>query len=269
MKRFFASALALIFTLSALPAFAAGLNVNGSTTVLPIMQKMVEAYMAKNPGVEITVSGGGSGNGIKALLDKNTDIAMSSRELKESELKLARERGLALAPLAIAIDAVIPMVHPENPVNNLTKAQLQAIFSGSARNWKEVGGPDKQIVVVSRDTSSGTYEAWNELIMGKDRVSPAALLSASSGAMLQTVAGNKLAIGYDSYGYLNNTVKPVSVNNIAGTPATAAGGTYPLSRKLWIITSGKPAGQAADFISFIMSADGQQIVKGSGAVPVK
>ena len=270
MPRTLLCALALAVSMHALPVQAAtNITVNGSTTVLPIMQTMVETYMKKHPDVAITISGGGSGNGIKALLDKSTDIAMSSRELKESELALAKERGLAPKPLAIAVDAVLPIAHPENPVTGLTRVELQAIYSGNIRNWKEVGGPDKTIVVVSRDTSSGTYEAWNELIMGKEKVAPSALLSASSGAMLQTVAKNKLAIGYDSYGYLNPSVKALKVNGIEGKPETAANGTYPVSRKLWIVTAGEPQGAAAAFIEFIMSAEGQAIVAKSGAVPVK
>ncbi len=262
--------LALAVTFSALPAQAAtNLTINGSTTVLPIMQVMVETYMKKHPDVAITVSGGGSGNGIKALLDKSTDIAMSSRELKESELKLASERGINPKSIAIAIDAVLPIVHPSNPVSGLTRPELQAIYAGSVKNWKEVGGPDKAIVVVSRDTSSGTYEAWNELVMGKEKVAPSALLSASSGAVLQTVGKNKYAIGYDSYGYLNKTVKALKVDGIEGKPETAANGMYPISRKLWIMTAGESSGAAADFINFIMGKEGQAIVAKSGAVPVQ
>lgn len=270
MKRFIFLALSMILTVGVANAHAAEtLNINGSTTVLPIMQKMVEAFMKKNPAVSITVSGGGSGNGIKALLDGGTDIAMSSREMKDSETKLAGEKKLDPKPLAIAIDAVIPIVHPANPVKGLTKAELRAIYSGAVKNWKEVGGEDKSIVVVSRDSSSGTFEAWNELIMGQEKVTPRALLSASSGAVLQTVSKNKYAIGYDSYGYLNKTVKAVSVDGVLGKPETAANGTYPVSRKLWIITAGEPKGTAAQFIAFIMSPEGQKIVTDSGAVAVK
>ena len=253
----------------AMPAMAANsIIVNGSTTVLPIMQVMVETYMKNHPGVSITVSGGGSGNGIKALLDKSADIAMSSREMKDPELKLAKEKGIVPEHMAIAIDAVLPMVHPDNSVINLTRAELQAIYAGTIKNWKEVGGTDKGIVVISRDSSSGTYEAWNELIMSKEKVTPSALLSASSGTMIQAVSKNRYAIGYDSYGYLNSSVKAMQVDGIEGTPETAASGKYPLSRKLWILTAGKPQGAVADFIAFIMGPEGQAIVAQKGAVPV-
>lgn len=265
---FFTLVLALAATASPAGA-AANISVNGSTTVLPIMQTMVETYMKKNPEVAITISGGGSGNGIKALLDKGADIAMSSRELKESELKLAGERSITLRPVAIALDAVLPIVHPENPVTGLTRAELRGIFTGHIKNWKEVGGPDKAIVIVSRDTSSGTYEAWNEMIMGGEKVAPSALLSASSGAVVQMLSNNRYAIGYDSYGYLNPGIKALRVDGIEGRPETAANGSYPLSRKLWIITAGEPQGAAAAFITFILGPEGQAIVAKSGAVPVK
>ncbi len=140
-------------------AQAQSIRVDGSTTVLPAMQKMVEAYMKANPGVNITVSGGGSGNGIKAIIDGTTSIAMSSREMKPKELDAAKEKGNPVKPLEIAMDALAPIVNPANPVTSLTAEQLQGIYSGKVKNWKEVGGEDKEIVVISRDTSSGTYEA--------------------------------------------------------------------------------------------------------------
>ena len=268
-KLLFALALCLLMVGSAFAETA--ISVNGSTTVLPIMQKMVEAYMAANPDVKITVSGGGSGNGIKAILDGTTTLAMASREMKDTELAQAKEKGVAANPIAIAIDAIVPIVSPDNKVDNLTKQQLQDIFSGKISNWKEVGGDDKEIVVISRDTSSGTYEAWQELIMAeKVKVTPKALLQASSGAVLQVVGKNKAAIAYDSYGYVNKTVKGLKVEGIPGNPETSANGTYPVSRKLWIITNGKPSGDLEKFVNFILDpAKGQKIVSECGEVPIK
>jgi phosphate transport system substrate-binding protein len=268
MKRILAALAALALTASVSMA-QSEIAVNGSTTVLPIMQKMVEAFMAKNPQVKITVSGGGSGNGIKALIDGTTPLAMSSREMKSSEVDQAKAKGVTPNSMAIAIDALVPIVHPDNKVDNLTKAQLQGIFAGAVSNWKDVGGEDKPIVVISRDTSSGTYEAWQEMIMEKEKVTPKALLQASSGAVLQTVSKNKYAIGYDSYGYLNKTVKGLSVEGVPGNPETAAAGKFPVSRKLWIITNGKPAGDLGRFVDFMLDPKaGQKIVAESGAVPV-
>lgn len=258
-----------VFGLSSFAWSETTITINGSTTALPIMQSMVETYMQQNPEVTLTLSGGGSGNGIKALMDKVTDIAMSSREMKPTELDMAKDKGVEPKSLAIAIDAVVPIVHPSNPVNSLTRAQMSDIFSGKITNWQEVGGPDRKIVVVSRDSSSGTYEAWNELVMNKEKVAPAALLSASSGALLQTVSKNKNAIGYDSYGYLNDTVKALRVEDIEGTPTTVSNGSYPISRKLWLITAGEPTGEIAKFLAFVLSPEGQDIVRKNGAVPIK
>jgi len=246
------------------------IRVDGSTTVLPAMQKMVEAYMKANPGVNITVSGGGSGNGIKAVIDGATDIAMASREMKEKELAAAKEKGRPVKPMAIAMDALAPIVNPANPVSNLTVEQLRDIFAGKVKNWKEVGGEDKEIVVISRDTSSGTYEAWQEMIMGKDKVFPGALLQASSGAVLQVVSKNKAAIAYDGYAYVNNTVKALKVNGIQGGEKTVADKSYPVSRPLFIIVPEAASPEAKKFVDFIMDpAKGQKIIAEVGYFPVK
>jgi len=270
MKKFAIIAAMLVFAL-ALPAMAeTEIKIDGSTTVLPYMQKMVELYMKENPGVKMTVSGGGSGNGIKAILDGTTDLAMSSRKMEEKEFEQAKEKGAPAMPIAIAIDAIIPIINPANPVNNLTIEQLRNIYTGKITSWKDVGGEDKQIVVISRDTSSGTYEAWQELIMNKERVFPGALLQASSGAVKEVISKNKYAIAYDGYGYVDKSVKGVSVNGIAGNPDTASNGTYPVSRNLFVITRGEPKGELAKFVAFIMDpAKGQKIVGDNGAVPIK
>jgi phosphate transport system substrate-binding protein len=270
MKKFAIIAALLVIAL-ALPAMAeTEIKIDGSTTVLPIMQKMVEAYMKENPSVKMTVNGGGSGNGIKAILDGTTNLAMSSRKVEEKEFDMAKEKGSPIIPIAIAIDAIIPIVNPANPVNNLTIEQLRAIYTGKVTNWKDVGGEDKQIVVISRDTSSGTYEAWQELIMNKERVFPGALLQASSGAVKEVIAKNKYAIAYDGYGYVDKSVKGLSVNSIAGNPDTAASGQYPVSRNLFIITRGTPEGELGKFVDYIMNpATGQKIVGENGAMPIK
>ncbi len=140
-------------------AFAGNLVANGSTTVLPISQSAAEAFMAENKDVKISVSGGGSGNGIKALIDGTCDVANSSRFMKDSEVKLAVEKGVYPVPFAVAIDAIVPIVNPANKVSNLTTRQLQDIYTGKVTNWKQVGGEDKPIVAVGRDTSSGTFKS--------------------------------------------------------------------------------------------------------------
>ena len=173
MKRIvLASLLALSCLLPAQAKAADEIVVNGSTTVLPIMQKVSEAYMAANPNVQIALSGGGSGNGIKALLDGLANIAMSSRDIKGSEKELAAKKGINPVRTAVAVDALVPVVNPKNPINELSLDQLKDIYTGKITNWKELGGADANIVVVSRDTSSGTYETWEEMVMKKERSCP-------------------------------------------------------------------------------------------------
>lgn len=262
----FALVAALVLGMAA-NAFAGGkITIKGSTTVLPIMQRVVEAYMKKHPGIDISVSGGGSSNGIKAMLDKTTDIAMASRKMKSKEVKLASSKGITAVEHIIALDAVIPIINLANPVKNLTSEQLKAIYEGKITNWKEVGGDDSRIVVISRDTSSGTYETWNKIIMKKARVFPGALLQASSGAVLQAVSKNKKAIAYDGIGYVDDSVKAVTVDGIAGSAETAKNKTFLVSRSLQIYTNGEPTGDTKGLIDFIMSSEGQDIVEAAGFI---
>jgi phosphate transport system substrate-binding protein len=259
---------ALVLTMVS-SSFAASLSVKGSTTVLPIMQRAVEAYQKANPGMAISVSGGGSGNGIKAIIDGTTDVAMASRFMKSKEVKLAMEKGVYPVPFAVGIDALVPVVHPSNPVSNLTRAQLKAIYKGEVKNWKDVGGPDRKIVVISRDTSSGTYETWEGKIMNKERVYAGALLQASNGAVVQAVSKNKYAIGYIGYGYLDSSTKAVTVDGIEGNPETASSGEYPISRYLYIFTKGWPKGETAKFVMYLVNPrQGQKHVKDAGYVPL-
>jgi len=251
------------------PAQAGSLVMEGSTTVLPIAQIAVEAYMKEHPDVKISLSGGGSSNGIKALIDGTVNIANSSRFIKESEVKLAVERGAYPVPFGIAYDCIVPVVHPTNPVQAITADQLKSIYEGKIDNWKALGGPDKKIVVISRDTSSGTYETWENKIMKKARVTPAALLQASNGAVVQAVAKNKLAIGYIGVGYQDNSTKSLSVNGVMGSAKTALDGTYPVSRVLYMFTRGWPEGDTLDFINWMMHPDkGQKAVAAAKYVPL-
>jgi len=243
--------------------------IKGSTTVLPIAQTAAEAYMKKHPDVNISLSGGGSGDGIKALIDASADIANSSRDLKPEEIKLAKGKGVNPLAHRVAIDAIVPVVHPANPVQDLAIEQLSLIYQGKITNWKEVGGLDKKIVVISRDTSSGTYETWEQKVLHKAKVTPRAQLQASNGAIVQAVSKNKYAIGYIGIGYLNKTVKGLKVSGIRASAETALSGTYPIARPLFMFTNGQPKGAAADFIKFLLSPAGQKIVKKEGFVPLK
>lgn len=248
---------------------ASTIVVKGSTTVLPIVQAQAEAYMKAHPGVNISLSGGGSGDGVKALIDQSTNIANSSRELKPEEITLANKNGVNPVLHAIAIDAIVPIVHPKNRVQNLTIDQLSQIYQGNIRNWKEVGGDDLAIVVVSRDSSSGTFESWGHLVLHGAKVTPRAQMQASSGAIVQAVSKNKYAIGYIGIGYVNKTVNPLKVNGVAATAANALSKAYPVARPLYMVTAGEPRGDTAGFIKFVLSKEGQKIVEKTGFVPLK
>jgi len=267
-KRFVLFALVLVcFTTSAV--WAGSLQINGSTTVLPIAQKVTEAFMKEYPDVSVSVSGGGSGNGIKAIIDGTAEIGNSSRFIKDEEVKLAVEKGSYPVPFAIAYDCIVPVVHPNNGVNDLTLDQLKAIYMGQVKNWKEVGGADGEIVVISRDTSSGTYEVWEEKVMKKERVFPGALLQASSGAVAQAISKNKNAIGYLGIGYVDKSVKAVSVNGVQGNEETTLNGKFPVSRALFMFTRGWPTGDTLKFINYVLNpVKGQKFVKEAGFVPL-
>ncbi len=270
-KRNWVIVLLLTFTLFLGSNFvwAGNLIIKGSTTVLPVAQKVAEAYMKSHPETKISISGGGSGNGIKAIIDGTTNIADSSRFIKGKEVKLAMEKGSYPVPFRVAYDCIVPVVHPSNNVANLTLNQLKAIYQGKITNWKDVGGPERKVVVISRDTSSGTYEVWEKKVMKKTRVYPGALLQASNGAVSQVVANNKNAIGYIGLGYMNASVKPVKVNGIEGSEETTLNGTFPVSRPLFMFTNGWPKGETLNFINYLLApTQGQKLVKETGYIPL-
>ncbi len=273
MKRI-AIALSLFFAglFAASPATAAQeeIIISGSTTVLPVMQKAGEAFMAANPAISLAISGGGSGNGITALNEGLCDVAMASRDIKSSEVAQGKAKGVDPVRTAIAVDALIPVVHPENPVKELSADQLRDIYAGKIANWKELGGNDEAIVVISRDTSSGTYETWAEIIMQKEKVAPSALLQASNGAVAQAVAKNRKANGYIGFGYLHDSLKKLDDNGVEATPETALAKKWPIARELYIFTDGQPSGAAKKLIDFLVDPHkGQKAVAEVGYIPLQ
>lgn len=248
------------------PAIAGKLVIKGSTTVLPIAQKAAETYMKMHPETVITISGGGSGNGIKAVIDGTTDIGNSSRFIKDKEIKRALENNVYPVPHRVALDCIVPVVHPENPVKNLSNEQLRNIYLGKTKNWKEVGGNDMKIVVISRDSSSGTFDAWKSLVMKKQRVTPRALTQPSNGGLVTQISTTKGAIGYIALGYVNRDVKILSVDSVMGSESNAKTGRYGISRPLYMFTAGWPKGETLNFINFLMSMKGQEIVKEVGSI---
>jgi len=268
VRRLLVVGLILLICGTNLAVAAENVVIKGSTTVLPIAQAALETYMKVHPGVNISLSGGGSGDGIKALIDKSTDIANSSREIKDKEITLAKERGVNPVAHTIAIDAIVPIVHPKNKVQGLTIDQLSQIYQGKITNWKEVGGDNLTIIVVSRDSSSGTFESWGHLVLDNARVTPKAQLQASNGAVVQAVSKNRYAIGYIGLGYLNTSVKALTVNGITASAKTALSKEYPVARPLYMYTNGQPAGEVANFLKFVLSPAGQKLVAGEGFIPL-
>lgn len=246
------------------------ITIKGSTTVLPITLKAIDAYAKLNRAVAISVDGSGSGNGIKALLDGSCDIANSSRSMKKEELEKAKLSGLAIKEIIVAYDMIVPIVNPSNPISNLSKNQLKAVYDGSLVDWSDLGGEKGGIVVISRDTSSGTYEYWHEDVMKKSEVRKDALLQASSGALMSAVSNNRRAIAYVGFGYLNKAVKSLRVNGIEPSIESGKSGKYPISRPLYIYVNEKRLSEeTGKFIDFLLSENGQSLVRDAGFIPIR
>jgi phosphate transport system substrate-binding protein len=246
--------------------------VKGSDTVLPLSQAEAEDFMLKNADKSITVIGGGSGVGIAALIDGEVEIAMASRSMKDSEKEEAKQKGINPVETTIGWDGIAVVVNPENPVSQLTFTQLKAIYDGNISNWKDVGGEDRKITVISRDSSSGTYEYFKEEVLLKSEYRQDALVQPATGAIVQEVAQNKGAIGYIGYAYVDNSVKALALDGGEGifVPATQEkilSGEYPLARQLFYYTNGEPHGLVKEFVDYVMSAEGQSIVSEVGYFP--
>ncbi len=242
------------------------LRISGSTTVLPIAQKAAEVYMYLYPDLKLSVSGTGSGDGLKAIVEGSTDIANSSRDLKDKEKAAAEAKKVILVKHPVALDCVVVIVHPDNPVKNLTLAQLKDIYSGEVKNWKDVGGEDKPIVTVNRDASSGTFEVWLEKVLQGARIRSDAQVQSSSGGVAQAVAGNKYAVGYVGLGYISPQVKAVSVEGVTASVDSVRKNTYPIARELYMFTRTDGSKLAEDFIGFLTGPDGQKLVEEEGFV---
>jgi phosphate transport system substrate-binding protein len=263
-----------VLALCATPALA-GVVIKGSDTVLPLSQKEAEVFLEANPKVSISVIGGGSGVGIAAMLDGTCDIAQTSRPIKTKEKKQAESKDINPVQTVIAKDAITVVVNPENPVSKLTVEQIGKIFTGETKNWKDVGGADMEIVVYSRESSSGTYAFFREHVLGGNEYASSALLAPATGAIVQSVSQTKGAVGYIGMAYMTDSVKSLAVAQEAGveyisaTPETALEGTYPISRDLYYYTNGAPKGETKTFMDFVLSPEGQKLVADVGYVPVK
>lgn len=249
---------------------AKALLVNGSTTVGPIADAFAEALMRKDPSLSITVKKTGSGDGAKALVDGLCDIATMSRFMKDKEYQAAVAKGFLPVAHAIAMDGVCVIVHPMNPVSGLTADQVRGIYAGRIANWKEVGGVDAPIVATTRDTSSGTYETFEGLIMKGEKMAAGVGTVGSNPEMHDSVATTPGAIGYVGLGFLDEKVKALPVNGIMPTKGTIATGVYPIARPLFLFTRGYPELGSAihTFCTFYLTEEGQEIIEAKGFVPL-
>jgi len=251
------------------------LIIKGSDTVLPLTQKLAEVFMNKHPEANITVVGGGSGVGIAALQDGTTDIAMSSRDLKLNEKMKLQENGKEFAESIIAYDALSIIVHPDNTIEQLTREQIEGIFTGAITNWKEVGGTDEKIVAYSRESSSGTYEFFKEHVLNKKNYASGILMMPATGAIVQSVGQTKGAIGYIGFAYMDEKVKALKVSYDEGktfvepSVKNAMDKSYPVSRPLMYIHPKSLSENTQAFLDFIFSEEGQAIVAKVGYIPIK
>jgi len=248
----------------------AKLQIEGSTTVGPIADAFAEAFTKARQGVSITVKKTGSGDGAAALVDGRCDVATMSRFMKAAEFKKAVDKGIMPVAHVVAMDGVCVIVHPSNPVKALTAAQVKDIYAGRITNWKAVGGPDREIVFLTRDSSSGTFETFQGLVMKKEKASPKAETVASNPQMHGLVSTTAGAVGYVGLGFVDGKVRALKIDGVMPTRRTVASGQYPISRPLFLFTNGYPklGSLLHAFVTFHLSEKGQEIIEAKGFVPI-
>ncbi len=239
------------------------IDIAGGTAHIPVMEKAARVIMLAHPKITITVAGGGSGVGAKKVGEGLVDIGNTGRSLSEDEIK---NFGLVTHPFAV--DGVCAVVHPDNPVSDLTQEQLRKTFAGEITNWAELGGPDHPIHLFTRDEASGTRKVFWKKALSKGEVAPEANVVASNGAMKTAVAGDPNALGYVSVGHLDSRIKAPRLDGVEVTQDNAANGQYPVTRKLYMNTKGQPDALTGAFINFVKSATGAEIIEASGYIPL-
>jgi phosphate transport system substrate-binding protein len=263
------------------------ITIKGSDTMVNLSQKWAEEYMKLHPEVSIQVTGGGSGTGVAALLNKTTEIANSSRELKPAELEDAKTKGVTPFTYQVALDGIALIVHPESKVDSLTIQQVSDIFSGKITNWKKIGGIDMPITLYGRENSSGTYEFFKEHVLGKVDgkqvdYSPSTQVLQGTAALGEAVARDVKGIGYGGVGYFaeRTDVKILHIKKDKDSPAISPAentkvnydaiwsGDYSISRYLYCFTNGEATGKIKDFMDFIISQDGQNVVRTMEYIPL-
>jgi phosphate transport system substrate-binding protein len=262
------------------PVAQTSIQNKGSDTIVNLALAWAERYQTVRPDVSIAVTGGGSGTGIASLVNGTVDIANASRAIKPEEIAAARAGGIDPVQFVIARDAIAIIVHPSNPVDSLSLPQLSDIYSGKISNWQEVGGEDRPIVKLSRETNSGTHVYFLESVVrlgvkdSKTLFATDVLLLASSEGIGAEVRQNPNAIGYDGLGYVTDDMKAIAVGLDPAGPFwepsadTVNGGLYPISRDLYMYTAGEPTGAIKDYLDWIMQPEAQRIVLELGFVPI-
>jgi len=268
MKKFIA--IAATVATAGIASAADKIVIDGSTTVGPIAKAFAEYFMAANPEVNITVSESGSGNGAKSIVNGTCDIAAMSRPMKDSEFQAAADKDIQPVAHVVALDGLPILVHPSNPVQDLTVEQVRKIYLGEISNWKEVGGPDMKIVSISRDTNSGTYETFEGKVMQKKKIHDGCEYVGSNGAIRQRVQSTPAAIGYAGLGFVDKTVKALKINGIYPSAETVQTGEYPIARPLFMYTNRYPelGSPLYRFVTIHLTEDGQEMVEEIGFVPV-
>lgn len=248
--------------ITASPVITTRLTVSGSTTIQPLAEKLAERYHTTTPQIELKIAGGGSVVGINAVQEGRVDIGMASRALKPEEAD-------GIKAVQVATDVLAVVVHRDNPLANLSLAQLKGIFSGTITNWREVGGPDMAILPVIREVSSGTRGAFDEIALRGEKPSLAADVQVTASEVERKVAETPNAIGYVGFGNLKQDVKILEIAGVAPSADTARSGSYPLIRPLLLLLGPLSRPEAELFVRFVLSADGQGIVAANGWVTVR
>ncbi|NTV05782.1 MAG: PstS family phosphate ABC transporter substrate-binding protein [Chlorobiaceae bacterium] len=249
-------------------ATAAGnpIVIDGSTTVGPVA-KTFAAYFTKKYGIRVTVSESGSGNGAKSLINGTCTIAAMSRAMKEAEIMAARKKGVNPVAHVVAYDGLAMVLHPANPVRALSKAQISSIYRGTITNWREVGGPNARIVVIQRESNSGTQESFKELVVGKGvQITGNAETQSSNGSVKSRVSSTIPAIGFLGLGFVDRSVRVVAVNGVLPSITTVKNGRYPVTRPLYFYTNGQPAGAVRQFIDLPKTTAGKGMISELGFI---
>jgi len=254
------------------------ITIKGSDTMVHLVSNWAEDFMRRNPDIEVSVTGGGSGTGIAALLNGTTNICAASRKIKKKELDLALQKSIHANEIAVARDGIAVVLHPDNPVTELTLEQLSGIFTGRSLRWRDLGGNDEEIEVLSRESSSGTYVFFQEMVLKKQDYKQDAKLLPATSAIIQSVSTDKSSIGYVGLGYAlaaKDKVKILAVKTDDKSPAvmpsddTVKSGRYPIARPLYFYLNGEPKGTVKTFIDFCLSTEGQAVVTDTGYVAVR